>query len=121
MRDRRSFVVICAVCALLFFACEEYEGTISGNVVYMKNGVAEVAVDEIITKIQLKGGAEIVVAKEKTDTCGNYVLNHTAKGSWKVIGRLEIDSIVYEGTSDVIAVDGAEKSVQNLVLKPIKN
>ena len=114
------FAVICVACAL-FYACEKYEGTISGKVVFVENGVEYPAVDAVITKIELKGDAEIVVAKEKTDTLGNYVLSHTANGSWKVSGRLEIDSVVYEGSSKVIVIDGAKNEVQNLVLLPINN
>ena len=120
MRDKNLFVLIFVVC-LLFFSCEKYEGTISGNVVFMEDGIEYPAVNAIITKIQLKDATEIVVAKEKTDTIGNYVLNHTAKGSWKVIGRLEMDSLVYEGSSDVITIDGNNKEGVNLVLMPIKN
>ena len=121
MQNKGLFVVIYAVCALLLFACEKYEGTIKGQVVYVENGAELPAVDAIITKIQLKGSTEIVVAKEKTDTCGNYTLNHTAKGSWKLIGRLEMDSLVYEGVSDVVEINGANEEVRKLVLLPIKN
>jgi len=121
MQNKRQIVVVCVVCSLFFLACERYEGTISGNVVYRENGVEYVAVDAIITKMQLKRETEILVAKEKTDTAGNYVMNHITKGTWKVIGRLEIDSLVYEGFTDAIVIDGANNEVQNLVLLPIKN
>ena len=121
MQDKRLFVVIYVVCALLLFACEKYEGTINGRVVYVEDGVEQPAVDAVITKVQVKGNAEIVVAVEKTDTCGNYTLSHVSKGSWKIIGRLEIDSLVYEAVSEAIVIDGANKEVQNLVLLPIKN
>ncbi|MCL2131956.1 MAG: hypothetical protein FWH36_05840 [Lentimicrobiaceae bacterium] len=119
MSNKKLFSVIFVV-GLLFFACEKYEGTISGNVVFVEDGVEYTAVDAVITKIELKGSREVIVAKEKTDTLGNYVLNYTAKGSWKVSGRLEIDSLVYEGSTDVITIDGTNKEEQNIVLMPIK-
>lgn len=119
MRNKKLFVSIFIVCAMFFFACERYEGTISGNVVFMENGMEYPAIDAVITKIELKGATEIVIAKEKTDSTGNYVLSHIAKGSWKITGRLEIDSLIYEGASDVIVIDGANKEKQNLVLQPI--
>jgi len=121
MWNKRLFGLIFMACSLLFCACEKYEGTISGNVVFMEDGVLYTAEDAIITKIQLKGTKEIVVTKEKTDASGNYVLNYTAKGSWKISGRFEIESFVYEGSSDVIEIDGTKKVEVNLVLLPIEN
>jgi len=120
MRNKRLFVLVFTVC-LLFFACEKYEGTISGKVVYVEGGVEFPAVDAVITKIELKGEKEIVVAREKTDSSGNYVLDYISKGSWKVVGWLEIDDLVYEGVSDAIKMEGNKKEVVNLVLMPIKN
>jgi len=38
MWNKRLFAVICVACAL-FYACEKYEGTISGKVVFVKIGV----------------------------------------------------------------------------------
>jgi len=119
MQNKSLFTLVFMGC-LLFCACEKYEGTISGNVVFMEDGRTYPAVDAIITKMKVKGAKEIAVAKGKTDTCGNYVLNHVSKGSWKVVGRLEIDSLVYEGESDVIEIDG-NKEVVNLVLMPVIN
>ena len=121
MRNKGLCGVVFTVCVVLFFACEKFEGTISGNVVYVEDGQEYVAIDAIITKIQLKGSTEIVIAKEKTDTSGNYLLNYTAKGSWKVTGCLEIDSLVYEGSTDVIVIGGASKEGQNMVLRLVKN
>jgi len=120
MRNKRLFVFVFMAC-LLLFACEKYEGTISGKVVYVEDGVEFPAIDAVITKIELKGGKEIVVAREKTDSSGNYVLDYISKGSWKVVGWLEIDSLVYEGVSDAIKMEGNKKEVVNLVLMPIKN
>ena len=119
MRNKRLFVFVFMACTLLA-ACEKYEGTISGNVVYVEDGVEFPAIDAVITKIELKGEKEIVVAKEKTDS-GKYVLNYISKGSWKVMGWLEIDDLVYEGASDAIKMEGNKKEVVNLVLMPVKN
>jgi hypothetical protein len=120
MQSKSRLVVIFIGC-LLFVACEKFQGTISGKVVYVEDGTEYAAVDAVITKIELKGDKEIVVAKEKTDSIGNYVLNFTAKGSWKIRGWLELDSLVYEGSSDAINIVGTNKEEVNLVLFPTKN
>ena len=119
MWNKRLFVFVFIV-GIGVLSCEKYEGTICGNVVYMNDGELEIAVDAIITKIKIDGETEMMIAKEKTDTNGYYVLNYLTKGSWKIIGRLEIDSVVYEAVSEVIVIDGASKKEQNMVLLPIK-
>ena len=117
MRNKRLVAVVFMACLLCVFACEKYEGTISGNVVYVEEGISDVAVNAVITKIEVKGERETVVAKEKTDTLGNYALEYTTTGSWKVTGRLEIDSLVYEGVSEVVKIDETNKTARlNLVL-----
>ena len=121
MWSKRLFIFIFMVC-LLLFSCEKYEGTISGTVALMENGVVYPLEEEVIvTKIQLKGKKEIVVATEKSDARGNFVFNHTAKGSWKINGRLEIEDLLFEGSSEEIVIDETSKEKKiTLVLLPIE-
>ena len=123
MRDRKHyFPMIILFSAAAFWACDKYEGEISGEVVYTDMyGTQQVAAGAIMSKVQLKGGNETVVAKQETDSNGRYVFDYTTKGSWKVKGRLEMDSLVYEGVSETVTINGTRKEVRDLVLLPVQN
>ena len=116
------FSIVIVFSAVVFFACDKYEGEISGDVVYKDAaGDTHIAAGAIVSKIQLNGEKETTVAKEKTDTNGHYLFTYTIKGSWKIAGRLEIDSLVYEGVSEVVTINGTNKEVRNMVLVPVEN
>jgi uncharacterized lipoprotein YehR (DUF1307 family) len=103
-------------------ACDKYESKITGKVNYIDvNGRKSYpAAGAIITKMSVEGDNLYSVVSVIADTNGEFLFEHTTKGSWQLSGKkVGIDSTLYTGSSEIFTTNGENQVEQILLLQPV--
>jgi hypothetical protein len=106
---------------MFLMACDKYDSKISGRASYINknNNTTYPAAGAIITKMTLKGDSLYPVIAVIADDNGEFLFEHTTKGSWKLNGKVEKDSIFYFGISDEFSTNGANHIEQTILLEAV--
>jgi hypothetical protein len=106
--------------SMIFVACDKYDSKISGKARYIdKNNTSYPAAGAVITKMTIKGDSLYAVVAVVADENGEFLFEHTTKGSWKLNGKVEKDSILYFGLSEDFSTNGANHIEQTILLEPV--
>ncbi|MBO4739814.1 MAG: hypothetical protein J5606_09705 [Bacteroidales bacterium] len=117
MKDK---VIIGILLLLLSVACDKYNSTIEGYVFYEDEGNLYKAKDAIVYKQVVQKEDTINIVATSCDSNGCFLFDNTTKGTWRLKGKIVLDSVIYEGCSSVFTTKGTDKVVvPDIVLQPI--
>ncbi|MDR1459175.1 MAG: hypothetical protein LBI60_03070 [Bacteroidales bacterium] len=120
MKSWKISVIWLFFAGTIFMACDKYDSKISGKANYIdkNNNTSYPASGAVITKMTLKGDSLYPVVAVVADGNGEFLFEHTTKGSWRLSGKLEKDSIFYFGFSEDFTTNGNNHIEQTILLEP---
>ena len=95
MKDK--FII--GILLLLLVACDKYNSTIEG------------APNAIVYKQVVQKEDTINIIATSCDSNGCFLFDNTTKGTWRLKGKIVLDSAIYEGCSSVFTTKGTDKVV----------
>jgi hypothetical protein len=121
MKNWRISVFLLVFAGVVLLACNKYDSKIIGKVNYIaihdnKNYPAAGA---IVTKIAVTGDSLRSVVSVVANENGEFLFDQTTKGSWKLSGKFEKDTILYFGLSEQFSTNGINQIEQIILLEPI--
>jgi len=115
-----GLLLVVAFCAS---SCDKYNSKITGRVFYtdVNDNTDYPAAGAVVTKMVQKGDSLRIVVAVIADANGNFLFDHTTKGTWILSGRLENekDSTTYFGLSERFTTSGENQVEQIIKLAPI--
>jgi hypothetical protein len=121
MKNRKISLFVLLLWMIVFVACDKYDSKIIGKATYLdtNNQISYPAAGAIITKISVDGDRLSSIVAVFADGNGEFVFDHTTKGSWQLSGKLEKDSTVYFGLSEHFTTNGNNQTELLLLLEPL--
>ena len=104
-------------------SCDKYNSKITGKVFYtdIDDGINYPAARAVVTKMVQKNDSLHFVSAVFADANGEFLFDHTTKGTWILSGKFENDTIFYFGVSEEFTTNGENKVEQIIILKPLIN
>ena len=102
-------------------SCDKYNSKIAGKVFYtdVNDNVEYPAAGAVVTKMVQKNDSLHSVVAVFADANGEFLFDHTTKGTWILSGKREDDSISYYGLSESFTTNGDDKVEQIIKLIPV--
>ncbi len=107
MKDK--FII--GILLLLLVACDKYNSTIEGSVLYEQEKNLYKAPNAIVYKQVVQKEDTINIIATSCDSNGCFLFDNTTKGTWRLKGKIVLDSAIYEGCSSVFTTKGTDKVV----------
>jgi hypothetical protein len=105
-------------------SCDKYKSKITGKVFYtdVNDNVEYPAAGAIITKMLQKGDELHTFTAVVADENGEFIFDHTTKGTWILSGKLTLDidsvsTVSYFGLSQSITTSGEDNVETTIMLK----
>ncbi|MDR2407365.1 MAG: hypothetical protein LBE13_04535 [Bacteroidales bacterium] len=121
MKNWRISVFLLMFAGVILIACDKYDSKIIGKVNYIdvNDNRNYPAAGAIITKMAVDGDSLRSVASVVANENGEFLFDHTTKGSWKLSGKIEKDTILYWGLSEQFSTNGSNQIEQIILLEPV--
>jgi hypothetical protein len=106
-------------------SCDKYESKITGMVYYTdENDNIQPAAYAVVAKTVQKGDSLHTVAAVLAGENGEFVFDHTTKGTWILSGKLNLEkdsitTVSYFGLSESFTTSGENQVDITIVLKPV--
>jgi hypothetical protein len=105
-------------------SCDKYNSKIIGKVFYtdINDNIDYPASGAVIAKMVERDDSLRAIVAVSADANGEFLFDHTTKGTWILSGKFEKDSTFYYGLSESFTTSGEDEMKQIIKLKPlIKN
>jgi len=102
-------------------SCDKYNSKIIGKIFYtdIDNNIDSLAAWAVVTKMVQKGDSLRPIVAVSADANGEFLFDHTTKGTWILCGKFEKDTITYFGQSESFTTNGENQVEQIIILKPL--
>jgi hypothetical protein len=121
MKNWRISVFLMMFAGVILIACDKYESKIIGKVNYrdVNDNKKYPAAGAIITKIAVAGDSLRSIVSVVANENGEFLFDRTTKGSWKLSGKFEKDTVQYVGLSEHFTTNGINQIEQFILLEPV--
>jgi hypothetical protein len=102
-------------------ACDKYESKITGKVNYIdaNDNMIYPASGAVVIKMAVDGDSIYPIVGVRANENGEFLFEHTTKGSWKLSGKFEKDTVFYFGLSESFTTNGNNHIEQTILLEPV--
>ena len=122
MKNKNIILFGCLLMGVFcLISCDKYKSEIRGKVFFtdVNDNIEYPAAGAVVTKMVQKNDSLHLIVAVFADANGEFLFDHTTKGTWILSGKFDNDTVSYFGLSESFTTNGEDKVEKNITLKHI--